>query len=117
MYETLAELAKSIYNNMILNGSWNAINPKDAQIMALTTKVNELSTMTKKTNENSSKYGLIADWWKKKGNPVIEKESLSWYLYLNHNRKDCNRLYIRHKLEDCRMKHKTGKQEKFKTPK
>ena len=85
--------------------------------MALATKVNELSAMTKKTNENRSKYGPIADWQKKKENPVIEKEGLIWYWCPNYSGKDCNGSHVCHKLEDCRMKHKMGKQEKFNTPK
>ena len=109
-YETLADLAKSIYNNMIINGTWNAVDPKDAQIMALATKVDELTTnkdVTKKPNDDSRpKYGPIPAWRKERGEPVIEIDGLKWYWCENHDGSIYNKgLYVRHKPEDCRKKN------------
>ena len=42
-YEDLAEVAKTIYNNMFTAGTWDAVDPKDARIMALSTQLEEIS--------------------------------------------------------------------------
>ena len=36
--------ARAKFNNMKVNGDWNKVDPRDAQILALTTQVNELKT-------------------------------------------------------------------------
>ena len=36
--------ARAKFNNMKFNGDWSKVDPRDAQILALTTQVNELKT-------------------------------------------------------------------------
>ena len=43
-YDELAHLAKTIYNNMVSSGAWDAVDPKDAKIMALSTQLQQLQT-------------------------------------------------------------------------
>ena len=45
-YEDLAEMAKTIYNNVVTTGTWDAVDSKDARIMALTTQLEVLSKST-----------------------------------------------------------------------
>ena len=47
--EQLVEVAKTTHENVACNGTWDAIDHKDAQIMELHTKINEL-TKTKQVN-------------------------------------------------------------------
>ena len=94
---------------MVTSGAWNAVDPKDAQTLALATKVNELSSTTTKSNHDGNKHGPIADWRKKSGAPVIERDGLTWCWCEHHTGKDYNGLCVRHTLENCRNK----KKEKF----
>ena len=55
-FETLVEIAKTIYNNIISNETWDVIDPKNAQILALTNKVEELQK--KLINERAVKINL-----------------------------------------------------------
>ena len=45
-YEELAEVAKTIHNNMVTKGTWDAVDPKKARTMALNTQLEELSKST-----------------------------------------------------------------------
>ena len=54
-FDSLLNIAKSIYNNMVSNQSWDSVDPKDAQIMALTIEVAALKN--KRGDYNSSKTG------------------------------------------------------------
>ena len=93
---------------MITNGFWNAIYPKDSQIMALTTKENELIMKkdgTRKPNDRRSKGVPIAHWRKKKGVPVVEMDSLDCHWCETRERKYCKGLHVRHKIEECNRKN------------
>ena len=42
-FNTLSEVAKTIYNNIQINQSWDSLDPKDAKILSLTTPVQQLT--------------------------------------------------------------------------
>ena len=92
---------------MITSGTCNAVNTKDPQIMALTTKMNELSSTTKKSDNGRGEQGPITEWRKKCGLPVIERDGVTWYFCENHEGNDYKDLCARHKPEDCQNKKNT----------
>ena len=53
--DKLTTEATSIYTNMVTNGEWNKVDPKDAQIMALTTKVQNLEGKSNSQSNNKHK--------------------------------------------------------------
>ena len=111
--------ALTIYNNAVSANRWEYSDPKDAKILALTTKVDQLeaqmklsanattqkppSQQTSSDNSNgNSKYLKIDDWRKKKGEPMIKKDGKTWYWCPKHVSRDGNYdgLYVTHKPED-----------------
>ena len=89
--------ALTIYNNAVSANRWEYSDPKDAEIIALATKVEHLETQMKlsanKTQQrpqskrnsdgggsgNNSKYLTIDAWRMKKTEPMIQKEGKTWY--------------------------------------
>ena len=108
----------TIYNNAVSAARWEEKNPKDAKILALTTKVDELleqqqkwvalATWQKQGNQNRSygaqthdKIQAIADWRMKKNSESLEKEGKTWYWCPKHVVPDKYvGLYVEHKPED-----------------
>ena len=64
---------------MVSNKSWDAIDPKDAKMLALVTKVNELqaNSNAKKQEEHTVAFTKgnndIEAWCKVKGEPTVTK--------------------------------------------
>ncbi len=104
--EDLIQAARSKYNNMVEDKSWGKVDPKDAVIMALTTK---LSALEKKvtappgnaTPSNPSAHatsGVIIDAWRKKfdGN-MKEVNGRKWWWCPKHKREgEYDGLYVTH---------------------
>ena len=81
-FEILVETAKTIYNNMVSNRTWDSIDPKDAQILALTTKIEELQKMgvTKIDPNNIMKVRVFLSvlhlWRKVNVSPMIVQDGM-----------------------------------------
>ena len=92
IFESLSEMTKSMYNNIVMNNKWDAVDPKDAQIMALTTKVHEL------VSGNTAKAGgRFSQWRNNNVGPMITRDGKSWWWCPHHGE---NGMYVRHKPED-----------------
>ena len=110
--------ALTIYNNAVSTNRWDYSDPKDAKILALTTKVDQLEARMKLSanattqkppykqpfsdNSNSnSKYLTIDAWRMKKGELMIKKEGKTWYWCPKHvYQGKYDGLYVTHKPED-----------------
>ena len=103
--EELMETATSKYNNMIKQNSWGRINPKDAKIVALATKLKRIEsslTTSEKSypkHSNKSNIKLNVDKWRiiKDRGETFERDGKQWWwcphhkleghfdgLYMNH---------------------------------
>ena len=84
--DQLAEVSKTMCNYVVSNGTWDAIDHKDAQIMALHTKIDELTktkqvalTLTvKKGLLNKDQFG-IAYWQKINAGPMVHRDDKDWW--------------------------------------
>ena len=104
--DELTTEATSMHTNMVTNGDWNKVDPKDAQIMALTTKVQKLEgkgpqaqgdygKKKKKHNELDPRRA------KYKGASInINGETLWWCEHHKNPSKFPNGLCMPHKPED-----------------
>jgi len=111
--------AMTIYNNAVSSNRWEYSDPKDAKIIALSTKLEELekqvnlsahSTQSQQSNSksndnksggNNSKYLTIEDWRMKKGEQTVERDGKTWHWCpkpVSPGRNDG--LYVTHKPED-----------------
>ena len=113
-FDSLSNIAKSIYNNMVSNQTWDSVDPKDAQIMALSTEVaalkdkqgnyNGLKTSKGKNSlaERSDSLAVLHPWRKINDGPKKFKDGVWWWWWWceHHIGEDWKGLYIRHKLED-----------------
>ena len=137
--------ALTIYNNAVSANRWEYADPKDAKILALTTKVDQLEAQmklsahtTQKQNQRSfdapnnsgnsnghSKYLTIDTWRMKKTEPMIQRDGKSWYWCPKHvSLGKYEGLYVTHKPEDHdewaknrnRFKKREKKEEKSSQP-
>ena len=90
--------AVTIYNNAVSAGQWEEKDLKDAKILALTTRIDELVEQQEKlaalsTNQkeiyksqNTQREGLhaIADWGMKKTTESAERDDKKWYWCPKH---------------------------------
>ena len=106
----------TIYNNAVSANRWEHSDPKDAKILALTTKIDNLEALmklsanaTQKQNPqsssnnapNNSKWLTIDKWRMEKGEPMIKKEGKTWYWCPKHvSPGKYDGLYVTHKSED-----------------
>ena len=107
--------AVTMYNNAVSAGRWEKKDPKDAKILALTTRIDELvekgekfealSTnqreVHKSQNTQRDRIQAIADWGMKKTMDSVERDGKKWYWcpkYVVPGTYD--RLYMTHKPED-----------------
>ena len=102
-YEELCKSACDIYTNMKTNGDWTRVDPKDAQIAALTTQVSHL-----KKNSDGNKYNANKDTRKKgdidprrctkKGDSIVIDGTTYWWCPDHHHPiKFPNGLHMTHK--------------------
>ena len=56
-YNTLDSMAKTVYNNMHTNKTWNTVDPKDTKILVLHTKITKVKEEPKKAHDNSLNGG------------------------------------------------------------
>ena len=89
--------AVTIYNNAVSAGRWEEKDSKDAKILALTTRMNEVVEQQEKwmalattqalnqksRNQNTFqpkiKIWAITEWRMKKSNESLEREGKTWY--------------------------------------
>ena len=87
--------AKQLYNNLARRGEWNKVNPKDAQIMALTTALRDSKSNTastartqggKPTSDKPTVPGMdtLAVWRTKKVGDKIEKNGTTYHWCTHH---------------------------------
>ena len=110
----LIESAVVKYNNLVKQKLWNRGESKDAKIVALATKVEELETALATTSSKNSsslssnnssrstgKSSNIPDWKMKNTGPSIEMVGRTWYWCPHHIWEGhYNGLYMNHKPED-----------------
>ena len=106
-FDTLDSMAKTVYNNMCTDQSWNALDPKDAKIVALRTEINNVREELKKAHDNNTKSSssgtpdfTIDQWRKEKGPDEIAKDGVKYWFCPRHKGPDYDGLYVRHKPED-----------------
>ena len=104
--DELISEAKNIYTNMKTNGEWNKVDPKDAKIMALITKIEKLENKKKpdKAKKGTKKMGsneIDPQCTKHKGpSIVIDGETLWWCEHHKNPSRFPQGLYMPHKPED-----------------
>ena len=103
--------AMTIYNNAVSSNRWKDSDPKDAKIMALSTKLEELQQQIKfsvhstqnqaKSSANNSKYLTIEAWRMTKGEPTVQRDGKTWHWCPKHvSQGKYDGLYVTHKPED-----------------
>ena len=112
LLKTLISLAVQKYNNMKKQNTWNQINPKDAKIMALTTKLQKLENQSdcyatasnaiqNKSNNKSgkTKTGGIDKWRMKNVGPTKTVNGKQYWWCPHHKLPgQFDGLYFEHKL-------------------
>ena len=100
-YDTLNSIAKTVYNNICTNKTWNTVGPKNAKILVLHTEITEVKEELKKARDNSPNGGksgapdyTIEQLCKEKGLDMIEKDSMIYWYYPHHKGQDYDRLYV-----------------------
>ena len=85
-YDQLAEVAETTHNDVVSNGTWDSIDHKDAQIMALHTNIDELTktkqvdlaTTVDKGLLDKDRFG-ICDWRKINVGPMVHMDDKDWW--------------------------------------
>ena len=91
---------------MVSNGTWNMVDEKDKQIMALRTEVEELKSHKTSARNDSmissdrGKFGKIVPWRKTKAGDKLFKDGYWWWWCPKHTGSDYDGLYVCHKPED-----------------
>ena len=105
--DNLIEVATTKYNNMFSDNKWKISDSKDAKIIALTTKVEQLEKAFSTTKQPSGpakptqSSSRIEDWRKVKTTYSVEKNDLTWWWCPKHKFEGVfDGLYVRHKPED-----------------
>ena len=107
--DALIKTAVVKYNNLVKQKVWNRGESKDAKIVALATKVEELQTALATSSSSQSKSSSkpngatktnIPDWKKTNTGPSIEMEGRTWYWCPHHVWEGhYDGLYMNHKPE------------------
>ncbi len=103
--DKLAIAARTKYNNMIEDKPWSKVDPHNAKIMALTTKLKliekakcsggtALATDGANPVTGHAQFTTIEEWRKKKEGDTKEMHGRTWYWCPNHKGKDYNSMYI-----------------------
>ena len=103
--------ALTLYNNAVSTNRWNISDPKDAKIMALTTKVEELLAgrntgsaafvSNGQSQSQPSRFISIDAWRMVKKGASMEREGKTWYWCPRHVvQGKYDGLYVTHKPED-----------------
>jgi hypothetical protein len=122
--DALIVAAKARYNNMDDKSEWAAVDPRDAQIMALATQLNELKAQQKqstalatatagnagrkKGNDAAKDYypGTQVETWRSKYDGPSKMGSngrlLHWCKHHKHPEGLCDGLYVQHLEKDCK---------------
>ena len=104
--DELTSEAKNICTNMVTNGEWNKVDPKDAKILALTTKIEKLENKknpdkTKKGDKKRGNNELDPRRTKCKGpSIVINGETLWWCEHHKNPSRFPHGSHMPHKPED-----------------
>ena len=100
-------MAKKVCNKICTDRSWNALDPKDAKIIALWIEINDTREELKKAHNKDTKSSssgtldfTIEQWCKEKGPDKIAKNDVKYWFYSHHKDPDYDSLYARHKPED-----------------
>jgi len=109
-YEDLAKMAKTICNNVVTTGSWDAVDAKDARVMDLSTQLELLSKSTSPNSVPSQPTYDTPVWRKKKGEPIIEKDNKTWHWCACHQQGQG--LCVRHKPVECNIMKRVKRREK-----
>ena len=83
-FEDLAEVAKNVCNNVVTTGTWDAVDPKDARVIALSTQLEELYKSTSPKHVPVPPTYETPAWRKKKGKTTIEKDNHTWHWFKYH---------------------------------
>ena len=115
-YDEIIVKAVTLYNNAVSANRWSEKDPKDAKIMALTTRLEALiedkmaafttdhksSTYQRNQNNNQKdRLQAIAEWRMTKGAEMVERDGKTWYWCPHHvvpGKYDG--LYVTHKAVD-----------------
>ena len=89
--------ARSKYNNMEATGEWSKVDPKDAKILALTTRLESLENAGKPsatptsavhattgTASQDGKVGGVAAWRTAKKGETMERDGVKWHWCPHH---------------------------------
>ena len=127
--DSLIFIATAKYNNLRKQKTWNQVDPKDAKIVALTTKVENLAqalatnssasgrdsdaNRSDKKGKKDGKYPPLPVWRKKKDGASKVVDGVTWYWCPKHKVEGkFDGLYVKHKPED----HDSWKEEQKKRP-
>ena len=84
-FDYLDETGSTIYNKIVSNGTWDSIDPKDTQILALTTKTEETQKKTvhvsqDPTNRTNARtfLSVLQPWRKKNIDLNIVRDDKEW---------------------------------------
>ena len=120
-YTDVIDAARTIYNNMDEAGEWNKVNPTDAKLLALTTKIEQLekdkvalaaaaksppsNTANNDRNNdgrNSNLVGGVEKWRtiKKADTITVNGKDWHWCPHHKHPQGHFDGLYCAHKPED-----------------
>ena len=115
--DTIIAEALTLYHNKMKRKLWDVKDPKDAKILALTTKINELVEQQSKVlalatakhdtfstsgdKKNANRTLSIAEWRKVKGAPMVQRDDKTWWWCPKHVLTGhYDGLYVTHKPED-----------------
>ncbi len=116
--------ARKQYNNMAKSGSWDKVDPRDAQFAAMATQIQQLQAAqaahatsggghtggnNSGSNGGGSKKYQVEEWMTKKTEDQIWWNGKPWWWCTNHN--DGKGMYVRHPPSD-HSKWKQAKDEK-----
>ena len=73
-FDKLSAMAKTVYNNMVSNNTWNCVDPRDSKILALTTQTSKPTRMVQHgaLGKNFQRWRIL-----KKGD-ILEVDGEDW---------------------------------------
>ena len=115
--DAIITVATAKYNNLRKQKTWNQVDPKDAKIVALTTKVENLakalatnssangrsggSDQKGKDGKNENRFPPLAEWRKKKDGASKIVDGVTWYWCPKHKAEGkFDGLYVKHKPDN-----------------
>ena len=85
-FDSLAETGSTMCNNMVSNGTWDSIDHKDTQILALTTKIEEIQKKIAPGSEDPTNginarafLSVLYPWRKKNIVPKMIRDDKEWW--------------------------------------